>query len=347
MFISLSTVSHSLISLLTSHTVAVREKREKEKTMHDTALRQALLRCLGNFPARVPLNPRFDTPEEESDHTRIRVTYDVEAGERIAALLLVPHGPTPAGGWPAILAIHQHNGEYQLGKSEVAGLAGEPTMHYGLALCRRGYIVLCPDLLCFEERRPPLTGPLTPWTQEGRNYERFIFTSRLLHGSCLQTKYLHDLMCAVDLLSSLPQVNSLHLGVIGHSLGGQEALWLSWYDARIAATVSSCGFGLLQTILRDGILHNLAAYIPGLLEVGDMEKVAASLAPRPFLLTAGESDPLFPLDGIHTLTATMRDAYGQAGVFERFQPRLFPGPHRFPTAMQEEAYTFLDRWLKA
>ena len=315
--------------------------------MYDTVLRQALLQCLGNFPTRVPLNPRFDPAEEESDHTRIRVTYDVEADERIAALLLVPHGPTPTGGWPALLAIHQHNGEYQLGKSEVAGLAGEPRVHYGLELCRRGYVVLCPDLLCFEERRPPFTGPLTPWTKEGRAYERFVFTSRLLHGSCLQTKYLHDLMCAVDMLCSLPQVNSLHLGAIGHSLGGQEALWLSWYDARITATVSSCGFSLLRTILRDGILHNLAAYVPGLLEVGDMEIIASLLAPRPFLLIAGESDPLFPLDGVETIIATVHDAYNQAGLSERFQARLFPGPHSFPAAMQEEAYAFLDRWLKA
>jgi len=206
----------------------------------------------------------------------------------------MPQGVAPPDGWPAVLAIHQHDNHYDLGKAEPADLAGNTMYAYGKEVCRRGYVVLCPDLLCFEDRRPAFEVRQANSTLDGAGFERFEFTRRLLAGSCLQTKYLHDLTCAVDLLASLPEVNWERLGVIGHSLGGLEALWLTWYDARITAAVSSCGFGLLRTLVRDGINHGFATYVPGILEVCDLDALVGALAPRAFLLTAGETDPLFP-----------------------------------------------------
>ena len=232
--------------------------------METMALRQALLNRLGHFPQRVSLTPTVGSRTDEGVYTRALVTYNVEAGERVSAWLLMPQGAAPTNGWPAILAIHQHDNNYDLGKTEPAGLAGNAMYAYGQEVCQRGYVVLCPDLLCFEERRPTRKVRQANIIDDA-GYERFEFTKCLLAGSCLQTKYLHDLTCAVDLLSSLPGVNRERLGVIGHSLGGLEALWLTWYDARITAAVSSCGFGLLRTLVRDGINHGFAMYVPGIL----------------------------------------------------------------------------------
>jgi dienelactone hydrolase len=314
--------------------------------MDATALHQALLTRLGHFPQRVPLAPSIGSAIDEGDYTRTLVTYTVEPGEQVAAWLLMPQGPAPVNGWPAVLAIHQHAGQYDLGKSEVVGLAGNPTYAYGPEICRRGYAVLCPDLLCFEERRPAQDMQQTDSAQAGTLYERFEFTQRLLAGSCLQTKYLHDLRCAIDLLTSLPGINGERLGVIGHSLGGQETLWLTWYDQRISAAVSSCGFGLLRTIVRDHIKHNFAAYVPGMLEICDMDALVTALAPRPFLLTAGEIDHLFPLDGVHSIVEKAQQRYAQEGASERFQAVLFPSGHSFPEEVKAAAYSFLDHWLK-
>ena len=166
--------------------------------MRVDAARARILASLGPFPDRVALDPDFAQPIDEADHSRVRVTYTVEPGERVAAWLLTPRGAAPAGGWPGVLAIHQHANQYELGKAEPAGLAGDPQYAYGRELCRRGYVVLCPDLLCFEERRP---APSDAMDDAGN--ERFEFTKRILAGSCLQAKYLHDLTCAVDLLVSV------------------------------------------------------------------------------------------------------------------------------------------------
>lgn len=313
--------------------------------METMALRQALLSRLGRFPQRVPLRLTVGSRINEGAYTRTLVTYDVEAGERISAWLLIPQGAAPPDGWPAVLAIHQHDNNYDVGKVEPAGLAGNAMYAYGQEVCQRGYVVLCPDLLCFEDRRPARGVRHSNGVLDDAGYERFEFTRRLLAGSCLQTKYLHDLTSAVDLLTSLPAVNRKRLGVIGHSLGGLEVLWLTWYDDRITAAVSSCGFGLLSTLVRDGINHGFAMYIPGILEVSDLDALVGALAPRAFLLTAGETDPLFPIDGVRSLVKNAQHHYMQEGVPERFQALLFPAGHSFPDDVKAEAYGFLDRWL--
>ncbi len=68
-----------------------------------------------------------------------------------------------------IAVWHQHAGEYDLGKSEPAGLAGNPMHQTGAALAKLGYVVLCPDALCFEERQDP------DQKLSGGVYERYEF----------------------------------------------------------------------------------------------------------------------------------------------------------------------------
>ena len=314
--------------------------------METVALRQVIMNRLGHFPQRVPLRLTSGPNIDEGDYRRTLVTYDVEAGERVSAWLLMPHSTAPPNGWPAILAIHQHDNRYDLGKAEPAGLSGNAMYAYGRELCQRGYVVLCPDLLCFEDRRPAPGVRQANSALDDAGYERFEFTRRVLAGSCLQTKYLHDLTCSIDLLAALAGVNSERLGVIGHSLGGLEALWLTWYDARITAAVSSCGFGLLRTLVRDGINHGFATYVPGILEVCDLDALVEALAPRAFLLTAGETDPLFPIDGVRDIVEKAQHSYVQAGISERFSAMLFPAGHSFPDDVKTAAYSFLDYWLK-
>ena len=314
--------------------------------MEPIALRQAVLTRLGRFSERVPLNPTVGSMINEDVYTRALVTYSVEENERVSAWLLMPRGTASPDGWPAILAIHQHDNQYDLGKAEPAELSGNAMYAYGKELCQRGYVVLCPDLLCFEDRRASFDVLQANTAMDDAGYERFEFTRRVLTGSCLQTKYLHDLTCAVDLLASFAGVNRERLGVIGHSLGGLEALWLAWYDDRITAAISSCGFGLLRTLVRDGINHGFATYVPGILEVCDLDALVAALAPCAFLLTAGETDPLFPIDGVRSIVEKAQHHYTQKCVPERFGAILFPAGHSFPNDVKAQAYAFLDHWLK-
>ena len=72
------------------------------------------------------------------------------------------------------------SGKWHLGKTEPAGLSGDPMHHTGVALAKEGYVVLCPDALCFEERQDP-DGVLS-----AGNYERFEFLRYVVAGKCMR-----------------------------------------------------------------------------------------------------------------------------------------------------------------
>jgi dienelactone hydrolase len=300
--------------------------------------RARLLRLLGNVPASVPpLAPQRLETVDLGDVVREKVTYAVEPGERVPAYLFIPKAGHPP--YAAVLCHHQHAGQFAVGKDGPAGLGSTPDQHYALELARRGYMTIAPDALCFGERRDA-AGKL-----EGAAYERFEALHRLTEGRTLQGKYVWDARRAIDYLQSRPEVDRSRIGMIGHSLGGQETLFTTALDTRIRAAVSSCGFASLRTIERDRILHNFALFVPGLAEHGDYGAVLALVAPRPFLVAARTTDPIFPRDGIEETVAAARRVYAARGAADRLGTFYEEGPHEFSPAMREAAYAWLDRWL--
>jgi len=302
--------------------------------------RRQLMRLLGTVPdGPPPLAPEPVERVDLGDVIREKVTYAVEPGERVPAFLFLPK--TGAGPRPAVLCHHQHGGEFEVGKDGPAGLGSTPDQHYAIELARRGYVTLAPDALCFNERRDP-AGKL-----EGAEYERYQALHRLTEGKTLQGKFVWDARRAIDYLVSRPEVDRSRIGMIGHSLGGQETLFTTAADLRIKAAVSSCGFASLAVLKRDRILHNFALFVPGLAEAGDYGAVLALVAPRPFLVAARTADPIFPRDGIEATVAAARQAYAAQGAADRLGTFYEDGAHQFSPAMREAAYSWLDRWLKA
>jgi dienelactone hydrolase len=320
------------------------DNERKRIGMSMMSFREQVLQCLGRFPEKAALQAEVSGSCDLGTHLLRTVRYQAEPDETVTAYLLVPKDGQRQH--PAIVACHQHAGEYHLGKSEPAGLSRNTMYHYGLELCLRGYVVLCPDHLGFEDRRPPEYVRVENPALNGSQYERFIFTQRLLQGSTLQAKYLSDLSRGIDFLETLADVDCGRIGTIGHSLGGQQALWLTWYDPRIKAGVSSCGFSQMRSILREGINHNFAAYTIGLLNIGDISDVVCDMAPRPFLMTSGTRDGIFPQDGIREISEAAVRAYRSHGAADCFRSLVFAGEHSFPAEIRQEAYGWLDRFLK-
>jgi len=67
----------------------------------------------------------------------------------VPALLLIPDRSSGGG----VVVHHQHASQWHLGKSEVAGRAGDPWQAFGPALATRGVTVLAADAPGFEDRR--------------------------------------------------------------------------------------------------------------------------------------------------------------------------------------------------
>jgi hypothetical protein len=112
--------------------------------------REKLLAGLGGaWPEPCALNVRVKEKQQEHGYRLESLLYDAEPSDAIPAILLIPDGVSASHPAPAIAVWHQHNGRFDLGKSEPSGLAGNPMHHTGVALAREGYVVLCPDALVF------------------------------------------------------------------------------------------------------------------------------------------------------------------------------------------------------
>ncbi|MBW3542376.1 MAG: dienelactone hydrolase family protein, partial [Planctomycetes bacterium] len=221
-----------------------------------------------------------------------QIFYDVEPGETVTALLLIPEGASRAKPAPAIAVWHQHNGEWHLGKSEPAGLAGNPMHHTGAALAREGYVVLCPDALCFEDRQDK-GGKL-----KGGNYERFEFLRYVVAGKCMAWKNILDMKRAIDDLAGRPEVQADRLGCYGHSMGSTHTWLVGPWAPRLKALVGNCCLPTYAGIHREEMLHCFPNFVPGIFQYGDTPDVAALIAPRPLHLNFGENDGGSPIDEV-------------------------------------------------
>jgi dienelactone hydrolase len=275
--------------------------------------RDRLLECLGgDWPAPGPLNVRV-TKSTPADGYEIRtLTYEAEPGDPIPALLLVPNSVSASKPAAAIAIWHQHNGEWHFGKSEPAGLAGNPMHHTGAALAKEGYVVLCPDALCFEERQDP-TGKL-----QAGNYERFEFLRYTVAGKCMAWKNILDMRRAVDFLVSLPEVKADKIGCYGHSMGSTHTWLIGPWEPRLKCLVGNCCLPTYKAIHRGHMLHCFPNFVPGIFKYGDTPDIAALIAPRPLLLNFGETDSGSPIDEVRTGLKVIEQTYASMHADDKF-----------------------------
>ncbi|MHA6509808.1 dienelactone hydrolase family protein [Tessaracoccus sp. Y1736] len=289
--------------------------------------RSGVRRLLGIEPARNRLvGAEASAPEPWQGISRSRVLLRASDEHTIPCLLLEPeHLSTPL----PVVAVHQHNGEFHLGKSEPAGMAGNPGMAYGLALAKAGVTTLIPDLHGFEERRDP--------SGDGAHDERFHAWNLIAHGTTLQGTHVTDVSMAIDWI--LHHTGAGSCGVIGHSLGGQVSFFSMACDERIVAGVLNCGVGTVASFEPAGILHNPAWYPPGIVTLGDSPAVARAFHQQRVLLVAGRDDPLFPISGVDEVVAAFAPCIADHEIFD--------GGHELPPAMLAHEVGWLLRELNA
>src|SRR5579863_629923 len=275
--------------------------------------RERLLAGLGgNWPLPCDLRPRLRETIQKQGYRIESLFYDAEPEDSIPALLLIPDGVTAANPAPAVCVWHQHAGQWNKGKSEPAGLGFNPMHHTGAALALEGYVVLCPDALCFEERQDP-SGKL----KDG-NYERFMFLKYVVDGKCMAWKNILDMKRAVDFLVSRAEVKSERVGCYGHSMGSTFSWLVGPWEPRLKCLVGNCCLPTYKAIHREHMLHCFPNFIPGIFPYGDTPDIAALIAPRALHLNFGETDSGSPIDEVRGGIETIAKAYQSVHAEDRF-----------------------------
>ena len=256
------------------------------------------------------------------------------AEEPVPAYLLAPEGRGPCG---SVVALHQHNSEWHWGKSEVAGRAGDPLQAFGPALARRGVTVLAPDAVGFEDRRSAGRGT-EPGVDDGLQHFNEM-SYRLVGGRLLMTTVLTDAAAAVSALAALPAVDGARVGVVGHSYGGNTALFLAALDERVAFACASGAACTYRRRMADRTAIELAQIVPGILTLADIDDVAALLAPRPLLLVSAPDDR-YSADA-DAIERAVAPAYAALGAPDALRHARFAGGH----ALTPERFELIVDWV--
>jgi dienelactone hydrolase len=292
----------------------------------------AMQQVMGELPSPSKQPVKFEMLEREDlpAFTRSKIRYVSEPGDNVPAYLLVPKGLKRRA--PAALCLHQTT---KMGKDEPAGLGGHAELHYAKELAERGFVCLVPDY--------PYLGENTfdPY-QHG-------------YASCTM-KGIVNHRRAVDLLQSLPTVDSQRLGVIGHSLGGHNALFVAAFDTRLKAVVTSCGFTSFAKYY-GGDLTGWAGtrYMPRIAaRYGkdparmpfDFPDILMALAPRVLFINAPIRDGNFEVSGVRDCVEIARPIYERIFRADKRLVVTYPDVgHAFPVNVRQQAYRFLEQWL--
>ncbi|MDD4108391.1 MAG: alpha/beta fold hydrolase, partial [Prolixibacteraceae bacterium] len=161
---------------------------------------------------------RISEEHREDTYTRFTISFLAFKGERVPAYLYIPHRKGIDGKLPAMVAL-QPTGD--LGKKIVDG-EGKANRGYARELAERGYIVIAPDY--------PSYGDLKDYNFEKDRYQSGTMAAVFYH------------MRSIDLLIAREDVDPERIGVIGHSLGGHNSMFLAAFDTRLKVIVSSCGW---------------------------------------------------------------------------------------------------------
>lgn len=309
------------------------------KTAADWSIRRrhilhGLQQAMGPLPARdalPPLGVQVTGRAAGRGFTRLNISFLAEAGDRVPAFLYLPEGFKPDKRVAAMLALHPTS---PLGKGVVAGESSRPNRAYALELAERGYVVLAPDYPSFGD------------------YEYDFSRDDYVSGSM---KGIFNHMRCVDLLQARPEVDPQRIGVIGHSLGGHNAMFVGVFDERLKVIVSSCGW----TPFHDYYGGNIRGwtsdrYMPRLRDVYELDpgqvpfefyEVVAALAPRAFFSSSPLHDGNFDVGGVRKAADEAGKVFSLLDARDRLLVRYPDCGHDFPPEIRREAYKFIDKIL--
>lgn len=288
---------------------------------------------------------RIEEDERRGSVRRLFLTIRGEDGDRIPLDLYLPAAIAEAvdvsslrvsgntAAIAAVLALHPTGSD---GRRIVAGEGGRPGRQYGLELAQRGYVVAAPDY--------PSFGALEDYDFAADEYVSGTMKAIVNHRRC------------TDFLASLGFVDGERLGVIGHSLGGHNAIFQAVFDGRLKVIVSSCGWCPFADYYEGRIAGWTSdRYMPLLktryeLDVSrvpfDFYELVAALAPRTFVSVSPEQDSNFSVAGVRKAIPAAGSVYSLLDAREKLVLMTPDCDHNFPADVRMQVYAIMDKALQ-
>jgi dienelactone hydrolase len=337
------------------------------------AVRDKVLELFHYAPPQAAPSPELVDRWETPEYVQEKILFSTTPWFRVPAYVLIPKGRK--GPRPAIVDLHSHGGMFVYGKEKVMPMpeGDSPALvkyrqrNYegrstSLALCRRGYVVVSIDCFYFGERRTFFGNDAEKYGLDRSKYslqdvdslnrragegEATLIKSLCWAGATWQGIVHWDDLRTVDYLVSRPEVDPSKIGCVGISMGGYRSDFLAALEERIQCAVSVGWMSALRPMIRSHAdTHSFLHFLPGLADFLDLPDVIGCMAPKPLMVQQCSQDELYPVDGMKESLRKLDAIYAKAGATSKFIGQFYDRPHTFSLKMQEDAFDWLDRWLK-
>jgi dienelactone hydrolase len=305
------------------------------------------------------------------------LSWQLPYGRPTEAILLKPENTsTPL---PAILAFHDHGGNKYFGTRKITKTSDDQhplmKMHqdnyyngkaWANEIAKRGYVVLVPDAFTFASRRvmlqdvpvhlrnnltdndPENEKNIAAYNTWASDHEHVMAKSLFCAGTTWPGVFFAEDRKGLDILAARKDVDASRIGCGGLSGGGIRTDYMAGLDSRIRCSVS---VGFMTTwndfLLNKSFTHTWMTYVPQLPRELDFPEILGLRAPAATMVLNDENDDLYTLPEMKNADRILQEVFEKANAGDRYKCSYYPGPHKFDDRMQEEAFNWFDKWLKA
>ncbi len=283
------------------------------------------LRVRSIWRRALPVDPTLGTVE------KILFTAEPEADVPAYVCLPDPARVPPPWRWMICVQGHStgmHNSIAVSRTDESQAMEVPGDRDFAVGCLRQGMAALCIEQRAFGERTPePFRG------QPGPDVNCQLPAMRaIMLGRTLLAERVFDVDRGLDYLATRRDVRhdpaGMVVGIMGNSGGGTTSLYAGALLDRVRFMMPSCSFCTFAASILS-ITHCTDNYVPGLARWAGASDVLGLFAPRPVVIVAGRSDPLFPLPGVREAFRAVKKIYTAAKATEACQLVVGEGGHRF------------------
>lgn len=297
------------------------------------AVRAALVKALGGFPERTPLNPRVTGRVARDGYSVEKILFESRPGFHVTAHLFLPDPAKFPGKRPGLVVPCGHS---------TNGKAAAPYQRGCVKAARKGMVALVYDPVDQGERRQS-RNDAELWNCAAHN--NIGVRAELLGGSAA-TFRIWDGMRALDYLETRPEVDAARLGVMGHSGGGTMTSWLMCLDDRVRCAAPSGYLSTQRAVCRECGPQDAEQFPFGSLAFGFNHLAHIVLrAPSPVLHCASHGD-FFPFTGVLDTADAAQQVYATLGAPDAYRLADMTGPHAWHESTSSYAVDWMDHWLQ-
>ncbi len=329
----------------TSSALALEQLKERKEVVSQLDLKsdfldrqeivkEKLLRIIGPFPEKTPLNAQVTGVIKKKDYRVEKVIYESIPGYYVTAALFVPN--KIKGKAPAVI--------YASGHTE-NGFRSETYQHVIINLVKKGFVVLAFD--------PVGQGERLQYYNEKEGKSRFGSTKEhsypgaqcYLSGYSPTKYFIWDGIRSVDYLLSRKEVDPARIGMTGRSGGGTQTAYTAAIDDRILAAAPECFITSMEYVLKtigpQDAEQNLFHMISEGLDHADLLEVRA---PKPGLMITTTRD-FFSIQGARETYTEVKQYYEALGEGSQMNMVEDDDGHASTKKNREAMYAFFQKYL--